>query len=249
MAVKLSKADELSQMNTAELKYQILELTKDRDIEPLNKKVLFYQNELSPLFEELSRRNPFPTPEEQEPVVLGVWTPVWSTIPFQDILPGRIHDQSYQIFHPDGYYANIARYAPGDKFSFLKDISKRLLAYDLMVLQKFEVQNGQWHIQNVGIEQAFRIREVPLDIDKAESWFTAIVQSKLQRTDPLKAPNLSNLDQTLVKKVKKAFLAIPQLEHLYIDDDFRLIKTQREAKQRPSYTVAVRPLLTIPHGT
>ncbi len=247
MAVKLSNADELSHKSTAELKYQLLELTKDRDIEPLGKKALFYQNELSPLFEELSQRNPFPTPEEQETVVLGVWTPVWSTIPFQDIFPGRIHDQSYQIFHSDGYYANIARYAPGSKLSFLKELSKRLLVYDFMVVQKFKVQNGQWHIQNVGIEQAFRIRGFPLDVDKAESWFTAVVQSKLQKNDSLNAPNLSNLDQSVVKKVEKTFLAIPQLEHIYIDHDFRLIKTQREAKQRPSYTIAVRPLLTVSH--
>jgi len=49
-----------------------------------------------------------------------------------------------------------------------------------MVIQKYEVQNGNWYIQNVGIEQAFRNREIPLDIDKAEDWFTALVKSKLE---------------------------------------------------------------------
>ncbi len=243
MIAELPIPGKLSQMSTEELKNKLLELTKGRDIEPLNQKVLFYKNELEPLFEELSRRNPLPTAEEQVPIVLGVWSPVWSTIPFQDTLPGRIHDQSYQIFHDDGYYANIARYAPGHQRSFLQKLSSILMAYDFMVLQKFAVQDGQWSIQNVGIEQTFRLRGVPLSIDKAESWFTAVVRSQLQASfqkDSPKVPELKNLNQKTAKKFKKIFLATPRLEHLYIDDDFRLIKTQREAKQRPSYTIAIR---------
>jgi hypothetical protein len=192
----------------------------------------------------LSRRNPFPTAEEQVPICLGVWSPVWSTIPFQDIFPGRLRDQSYQIFHDNGYYANIARYAPGHQLSFLQKISSTLVAYDFMVLQKYTVKDGYWHIQNVGIEQSFRIGGIPLDIEKAENWFTTIVESRLQephrKANSLKAPELKNLDKSTTKKFQKIFLATPQLEHLYIDHEFRLLKTQRESKQRPSYTIAVR---------
>ena len=244
MTGQLTSADKLNKMSTAELKNELLALTKGRDVESLNKKVLFYKNELEPFFEELSRRNEFPIAEQQVALVLGVWSPVWSTIPFQDILPGRIGEQSYQIFNDNGYYANMARYALGNQLPFLQKLSSKLLAYDLMVLQKFEIKNGQWRIQNVGIEQAFKIRGLPLDIDKAENWFKAVVQAKLQtassKIDLPEAPNLENLDKSTAKKFEKIFLAIPQLEHLYIDRDFRLIKTQREAKQRPSYTIAVR---------
>lgn len=241
---KVLSPDQLSHRSTEELKHELLQLTKNRDTEPLNQKVLFYNNELAPIFEELSRRNPFPNAEDQVSLVSGVWSPIWSTIPFQDILPGRIHEQSYQIFHDDGYYANIARYAPGHRLSLWQNISLRLLAYDLMVLQKYEVKNGQWYIQNIGIEQAFRRRNKPLSFDIAEDWFTVVVKSNpkvsSQTTDAPKAPLIENLDKSTVKRFKKIFLATPQFEHLYIDRDFRLVKTRREAKQRPSYTIAVR---------
>lgn len=234
--------NDLNKLSTEELKDKLLELTKDRDTDPLSKKIHFYKDELKPFCDELSRRNELLNAEEQLPIVVGVWLPVWSTIPFQDILPGRIHDQSYQIFHNDGYYANIARYVPGHKVGFLQKLSSFLLVYDLMLIQKYDVQNGQWFIQNVGIEQAFRMRS-PLTADKAEDWFTKIAESKLKtsaQTDPLQAPELKNLDEATVKKFKQTYLATPQLEHLYIDRDFRLVKSQREAKQRPSYTIAVR---------
>lgn len=242
MSGKVLSADELLLMSTAELKHKLLQLAQDQDTEPLSKKVLFYKTELQPLFEELSRRNPFPTPKAQLSIISGVWSPVWSTIPFQDSLPGRIHDQSYQIFHDDGYYANIARYAPGHQSSFLQKFSSLLLAYDFMVVQKFAVQNGQWIIQNVGIEQAFRIAGIPLSINRAESWFTAIAAKfkSGQTIDASQAPNLKNFDKSTTKKFAKIFLATPQLEHLYCDPDFRLVKTRREAKQRPSYTIAIR---------
>ncbi len=233
---------ELNKLSTEELKSKLLELTKDRDTDPLSKKIQFYKNELKPFCDELSRRNELLNAEEQLPIVVGLWLPVWSTIPFQDILPGRIHEQSYQIFHNDGYYANIARYVPGHKVGFLQKLSSFLLVYDLMLIQKYDVQNGQWFIQNVGIEQAFRMR-YPLTADKAEDWFTKIAESKLKtssQTDPLQTPDLKNLDEATVKRFKQAYLATPQLEHLYIDRDFRLVKSQREAKQRPSYTIAVR---------
>lgn len=244
MIEKLASVSELTQKNTSELKNYLLAITKGKDTESLNRKTLFYKNELSPIFEELSRRNPFPKAEEQASIILGVWAPVWSTIPFQDIVPGRIGEQSYQIFHDNGYYANIARYAPGHQLSFLQNISAKFLAYDLMIIQRYEVQTGQWYIQNVAIEQALRKRDIPLDIDASEDWFTATVKSKSkvfsEKNNFSEAPDLHNLDKSTAKKFTKAFLSIPQLEHLYIDSDFRLVKTQREAKQRPSYTIAVR---------
>jgi len=244
MIEKLASASDLTQKSTSELKNYLLAITKGRDTESLNRKTLFYKNELSPIFEELSRRNPLVNAERQASIILGVWAPVWSTIPFQDIVPGRIHEQSYQIFHDNGYYANIARYAPGHQLSFLQNISAKFLAYDLMIIQRYEVQTGQWYIQNVAIEQAFRKRDIPLDIDASEDWFTTTVISKSkvfsEKADFPEAPDLHNLDKSTVKKFTKAFLSIPQLEHLYIDSDFRLVKTQREAKQRPSYTIAVR---------
>ncbi|MGQ4647942.1 hypothetical protein [Lyngbya aestuarii] len=237
-------SDNLSHWSTEELKSKLLVITQNRDAEPLNKKVLFYKNELAPFFEELSRRNPFPEAEEQIPLVMGIWSPVWSTIPFHDILPGRSREQSYQIFHDDGYYANIARYAPGQKLPFLQKLSAFLLAYDFMILQKFEVQNGQWLIQNIGIKQAWRIRAIPLNIEKAGDWFNTAVQSTLNKSsqiiDSTKAPQLENVDSITAKRFKKTFLATPEFQHLYIDHDFRLVKTRREAKQRPSYTIAVR---------
>lgn len=237
-------ANELSYRTTEEIKNELLELVKDRDTDPLNEKVLFYTNELAPIVEELSRRNPFPIVEDQVSVVLGVWTPIWSTIPFHESLPGRVREQSYQIFHDDGYYANIARYSPGHKFSLLQNLSSLLVSYDFMVLQKFQVQNGQWYIQNVGIEQAFRKRDIPLSIEDAEDWFTTVVKSRFksesQKLDLPKALKLENLDRNTVKKFEKTYLATPHLEHLYVDRDFRIVKTQREAKQRPSYTIAVR---------
>jgi len=241
--LKVLNPDELSHWSTEELKQEILQLTKNRDIEPLNQKVLFYKNSLAPLFEELSQRNPFKRAEDQVSLVLGIWSPIWSTIPFQDTLPGRIRDQSYQIFHDDGYYANIARYAPGHKIPFLQKLSSIFYAFDLMLLQKFEVIDGQWQIQNIRIEQAFRIGAIPLNLDQADEWFTSVVKANPKGDSQIelaKAPQLTNLDESNLKRLKKSFMATPQFEHLYIDQDFRLVKTKREAKQRPSFTVAVR---------
>ncbi len=237
--------DDLSHRSTEELKQELLRLTSTRDTDSLNQKVRFAKNELAPLFDELSKRNPFPNAEDQVSLVLGDWTPIWSTIPFQDTIPGRIRQESYQIFHNDGYYANIARYAPGLKIPFLRKLSSILFAYDLMIVQQFKIVEGQWYIQNIGIKQALRSRAVPLSRDKAEKWFAKFMDSRLQEPsqtkDSFKSPSLANLDQvSTAKRFQKTFEAIPQLEHLYIDGDFRLVKTRREAKQRPSYTIAVR---------
>ncbi|MEH2246802.1 hypothetical protein [Nostoc sp.] len=235
---------ELTYWSTPEIKNQILELVKGRNVEPLKAKVEFYKNELAPYFTELSRRNPFSKVADQVAIVTGVWMPIWSTIPFQDILPGRIYEQSYQIFHNDGYYANIARYAPGHQSGFWEKFASRLPAYDLMVLQKYSVRDEQWDIKNVGIFQAWRNREIPLKIDDADEWFTTTVESKFKEAAPnidlRQELKLKDMDRNTVKKFEKAYLATSFLEHLYIDNDFRLVKSQREATQRPSYTVAVR---------
>lgn len=241
-AVRLD--DRLSSLSTEALKAEILSLTKDRDGEPLKEKVAFHKNELVPYFEELQRRNPYPAVEDQIPVVLGVWTPVWSTIPFHDALPGRVHDCSYQIFRDNGYYANIARYAPGNRYSLLRKLSAFLVAYDFMVMQKFEVRDGEWFIQNVAIEQKLGRRIIPLTIERAANWFDSVLQSRwnelTEKTELPKELKLENLDKNTIKKFEKTYLAIPKFEHLYVDHDFRVVKTQREAKQRPSYTIAVR---------
>ncbi|MGB3757083.1 MAG: hypothetical protein WBA07_12010 [Rivularia sp. (in: cyanobacteria)] len=236
-------SQQLNQKSTEELKQELLQLTEDKDSQPLKQKVEFYQKCLAPIFEELSQRNPYPQPEEQIPLILGVWKPIWSTIPFQDTLPGRLSEQSYQIFHDDGLYANIARYAPGNKLKlgWLQKLASVFLALDLIIVQKYRVEKGEWLIENIGIKQALRWQKFPLTIKKADNWFTKIVQSRFQKAVQKDTQvELKNLDSSTAKKYKTALGATPQFEHLYIDNDFRLVKTRREAKQRASYTIVVR---------
>ena len=231
---------QLSEYTTAELKQKLLRLTQDKDVLPLKQKVEYYQQQLAPIVTELSQRNPFPQAEDQVALVLGVWTPIWSTIPFQDVLPGRVLEQSYQIFHIDGYYANIARYAPGNKlkFSWLQKLASVLLAFDLMVIQKYQVKDGQWQIENIAIKQAIRWQGVDLTSAKADGWFNKVAHHL--SADASSEIELKNLGNSTAKKFKTAFRATPKFEHLYIDRDFRIVKTKREAKQRPSYTIAIR---------
>lgn len=232
---------QLSQNSTVELKQKLLELTRERDFQPLKQKIQFYQEYLEPIVTELSRRNPVSRAEEQLDFIIGVWKPVWSTIPFQDILPGRIREQSYQIFHDNGFYANMARYAPGSKLKlgWLQKLAELLLAFDLMIVQKYRVKDGQWQIENIGIKQAIRWQGVALTTSQADSWFTKAVQS-YSTADIATKVDLKNLNHSTAKKLKTSFGATPQFEHLYIDRDFRIVKTRREAKQRPSYTIAIR---------
>ncbi|MFN6562100.1 MAG: hypothetical protein RMY28_020225 [Nostoc sp. ChiSLP01] len=240
----ITTSKKLTSWSTVEIKNNIIEIVKGRDLDPLKAKVEFYKNELAPYCAELSQRNPFPKVAEQVAIAIGVWIPIWSTIPFQDILPGRIHEQSYQIFHNDGYYANIARYAPGHQSGFWRKFASKLPAYDLMILQQYSVENEQWNIKNVGIFQTLANREVPLTIEDADKWFTKNVESKLKKAsskiDLQQELELEDMDRNTVKKFEKAYLATSFLEHLYIDNDFRLVKSQREATQRSSYTIAVR---------
>jgi len=238
--INVVNSNQLSSQSTSELKAELLERVKGRDTDSLNTKVQYYKNILTPYIEELTQRNPYPVVAEQISLVLGVWTPVWSTIPFHDTLPGRSREQSYQIFHDDSYYANIARYTPGQN-TFWQKLSTKLPAIDLMVMQKYAVRDNKWYIQNVGIEQSFRNREVPLSIEDAESWFSSVVSNKFQSVQEELPQALDlKLDSKTIKKLEKTYLATPQLEHLYVDRDFRIVKTQREAAQRPSYTIAIR---------
>lgn len=235
-----SNTDRLSQYSTAELKQKLLQLIQDKDIQPLKQKVEYYQQQLAPIVTELTQRN-LPQPKDQVALVQGVWTPIWSTIPFQDLLPGRVSEQSYQIFHDDGYYANIARYAPGNKLKlgWLQKLASVLLAFDLIIIQKYQVKDGQWLIENIGIKQAVRWQRADLTSAKADAWFTKVVPNLSAAATSSKI-ELKNLNSSTAKKFKTAFRATPQFEHLYIDRDFRIVKTKREAKQRPSYTIAIR---------
>lgn len=229
----MTNQSELSQRTTEDLKQAVLQLVAGRDADPIGRKVQFYNAELAPLVAELEQRNPVPNPIDQIDTVQGVWLSIWSTIPFQDIFPGRIRDQSYQIFHPDGYYANLARYKPGARLPILRSLSAWLLAYDFMLIQRYEVKDQQWDIQNVGVEQALRVRAKPFTVEVADAWFTKAVA----------APKLAQLkyrDQSTEKKVNKILAATPMLEHLYCDREFRIVKSQREANQRPSYTISIR---------
>ena len=226
----------LNQLSTEALKQELLRLTAKRDTETLSQKVQFFKETLAPLFEVLSTRNPCPQVEAQAALVIGTWKPLWSTIPFQDTIPGRLREQSYQIFHADGYYANIARYAPGKQLPLMKHLPAFLFAYDFMIIQQYQIANAQWYIQNVAIQQQLRLGPMPLSPERAEAWFTRVATRKDLGT----VPNFEHLDQKTAKRFSTIFQATPQLEHLYIDSEFRLVKSQRSPKQRPSYTIAVR---------
>jgi hypothetical protein len=228
--------ESLHQLSTEALKQELLRLTAKRDTEALSQKVQFFKETLVPLFEVLSTRNPCPQVEAQAALVIGTWKPLWSTIPFQDTIPGRLREQSYQIFHADGYYANVARYAPGKQLPLMKHMPSFLFAYDFMIIQQYQIANAQWYIQNVAIQQQLRFGPVPLSPERAEAWFTKVAAQK----DLGAVPDFANLDPKTVKRFTTIFQATPQLEHLYIDSEFRLVKSQRSPKQRPSYTLAVR---------
>lgn len=229
----------LDVLSADQLKAALLEQVQDRDQEPMSRKVKRVGQDLDPYFQALSRLNPHPDPQDQEPLLPGIWISIWSTNPFQDIFPGRIPDQSYQIFAESGYYANIARYAPGSRVPILKLLMERLLAYDFMIIQKFKIQEGQWLIENVAIKQALRWRQQPLDSTRAQNWFQRAL-NPLQKGSDHSSTSPKAKDKRTAKQFEQIAKARPYLEHLYIDPHFRLVKTQRDPKQRPSYTVATR---------
>ncbi len=253
----------IAEADTASLKSSLLKQVEARDAEPMAKKVRFANETLMPLFNELAKRNPTPELSQQVPLLKGVWFPVWSTNPFEDILPGRVHDESYQIFGDNGYYANLARYKPGRKIKLLSWLSRWLLSYDLMIMQSYSVQasgDGEpahplaldqtdqdyWDIQNVSIQQALRFGSISFSTEAAQAWFDKAVV-KHQKTPESKRlistpSGRDNRASTKVsnKQYQQISKARPRLDNLYIDQAFRLVKTQREKSQRPSYTVAVR---------
>jgi hypothetical protein len=235
---------DLTMLSTEALKKRVLELVEGQDDRRLSEKLVLLENTLAPYFAELTRRNPFPRPEDQVAAVMGVWTPVWSTIPFHHALPGRISSQSYQIFRRLGYYANMAHHAPGYQNQLLNKLTPLSMACNLMLVQRFEIVDGRWQIENIGIELARGRRDKGLSIDDAEAWFDAVLEQKLNHDDKntaeRDAPDLAGLDAASAKRLEKSFQAKPVLENIYMDGNLRLIRSQREAKQRPSYTIGIR---------
>ncbi len=249
----------LTAAETSSLKSTLLNQVEARDAEPMAKKVRFANEILMPLFNELEKRNPTPELSQQIPLLKGVWFPVWSTNPFQDILPGRVHHESYQIFNDNGYYANLARYKPGRKTQLLSWLSRWLLSYDLMIMQSYSIQTqgtgepdhplapsqpnqAYWDIQNVSIQQALRFGSISFNAETAQSWFNRAVakHQKAPELQPQASMPTRRTNRVATKQYQQISKARPQLDNLYIDPEFRLVKTQREKSQRPSYTVAVR---------
>ncbi|TVQ13935.1 MAG: hypothetical protein EA368_01605 [Leptolyngbya sp. DLM2.Bin27] len=249
----------LAEASTASLKASLLAHVEGRDAEPMGKKVRFANDTLMPLFDELKTRNPTPDLYQQIPLLKGVWISVWSTNPFQDILPGRINHESYQIFDDSGYYANLARYKPGQKAPLISWLSRWLLSYDLLIMQSYSVQTqaetdssqpaaprstGQdyWDIQNVCIKQSLRFGSRSFSPEAAQNWFTKTVANYQQPADSYQLSTIASPESGRItaKQYQQISKAKPQLDNLYIDPNFRLVKTQREKSQRPSYTVAKR---------
>ncbi len=264
------EATDLAEADTSTLKSSLLHQVEGRDSEAMGKKVRFANQTLMPLFNELEKRNPTPDLNQQIPLLKGVWVSVWSTNPFQDILPGRVPHESYQIFDDSGFYANLARYKPGQKAPLLSWVSRWLLSYDLMIMQSYSVQtqaaqnptnqtplaasaaqHDYWDIQNVGIQQVLRVGSRSFSAETAKHWFDQAVAKHATSDNPQRQPSLATprANRITTKQYQQIAKARPQLDNLYIDSEFRLVKTQREKSQRPSYTVALRlngPLNTSP---
>lgn len=238
------------------LKARILEIVTGRDEDVVSKKIALLDDTLMPLFQALAQLNPVPEAKQQIPLMQGLWYCFWSTIPFQDILPGRVHEQSYQIFSDNGLYANLARYRPGHKQPFFNKISKFLLSYDLMILQTYALNDTvdadrtsepaqvlhQWDIENVGIKQRLRIGSTSLNADQVNDWFQQATTQYQKRPEKHEAIPMRGVNNTMRKRYEKVYKARPCLEHMYIDSNFRLVKSIREKNQRPSYTIAIRQL-------
>lgn len=225
----------IAKADTSSLKSSLLKQVESRDADPMAQKVRFANETLMPLFNELEKRNPTTELSQQIPLLKGVWFPVWSTNPFQDILPGRVHHESYQIFDDNGYYANLARYKPGRKSQVLSWLSRWLLSYDLMIMQSYSVQTqaagksahslapdqtGQeyWDIQNVSIQQSLRLGSISFNAETAQSWFNrAVVKHqktpKLQQQDSLPTQRTNRVAAEQYQQISKAR---PRLNNLYI---------------------------------
>ncbi|MEH2140995.1 hypothetical protein [Nostoc sp.] len=241
----LLQKNQLSVTKTLKVKNEILARVQDRKPETLNAEMKFYKTELLPYFIKLSQHNPVFSVTEQLRLLVGVWTPIWSTISFHESLPKRIQEQSFQIFQRDGYCASIARYILGKESSLSQNFESNLPAYDFMVIQKYGVQNGKWCLQNIDRFQAFKNREIPLTLESVYNWFTNVVNNKVKLNASKlalpKAVKLENLEINHANEFQKTSLATSQVfENLYIDNDWRLVKTQTDASHLPNYTIAVR---------
>lgn len=242
------QGDDLESWSTAELKARVLALVDGRHDAKQSDKLALLDQHLAPLFSELSRRNPIPRAEDQVTAVQGVWTPAWSTIPFHDAIPGRVFDQSYQIFREDGFYANIAHHVPGQKGGLLEKLRSVLAGCDLMIIQKYDIVDGRWLIRNIGVEVSVVRADRDLDIPSAKAWFADVMRKKGDRyqetadsgTSDLGTPDFSALDPAAAKKLGKTFKAQPEMTNVYMDRDLRLVTSRREQNQRPSWTIGVR---------
>ena len=120
----------------------------------------------------------------------------------------------------------------------------RNFSLNLMLIQKYEIQGQTWQIENIAIKQALKLGASSLTLGKAQAWFEKVMAFPIQEMDTnsmkVKLPFSKKATQKASKQLKGAANAKPQLEHLYIDQDFRLVKSQRERKQRPSYTITIR---------
>lgn len=243
--LELLEKNQSSARKTIKFKNEILARVQDRKPETLNAEIKFYKTELLPYFIKLSQDNPAFSVTEQLRLLVGVWTPIWSTISFHESLPKRIQEQSFQIFQRDGYCASIARYILGKESSLSQNFESNLPAYDFMVIQKYGVLNGKWGLQNIDRFQAFKNKEIPLTLESVYNWFTNVVNTKVKlNASKLALPktvNLENLEINHANEFQKTSLATSQVfENLYIDNDWRLVKTQTDASHLPNYTIAVR---------
>lgn len=226
------------------LEKKLIDLSSGKDSNPLSKKVAYYDKVISPIVKELAKYSLYPTPESQLSALAGVWRSLWTTAPFQDIIPGRLRDQSYQIFDESNYYANIARYLPTTHFKFLSSFF--IPVYDLMILQQIKVENSQWIIQNIGVKQAVHKQSVStLTSEKAQEWFKEILLLELKNDGSneilfLAEPESNEMNKKWHRMLKSTYKAKPFFEHLYMSRNLRIVKTHREANQRASYTIAVR---------
>lgn len=237
--------NKLSASKKRKFKKEILARVQGRNPDYLDDEINFYKTELLPYFIKLSEHNPVASVTEQLRLLVGVWTPIWSTISLHESLPKRIQDQSFQIFQRDGYCASVARYIMGKESSLSHNYQSNLPAYDFMVIQKYGVQNGKWYLQNIDRFQAFQNREIPLTLESVYNWFTNVVNTKVNLNSPKddlpKVLNLDNIEINHPNEFQKTSLATSQIfENLYIDNDWRLVKTQTDSSHLPSYTIAVK---------
>ena len=224
---------------------KLLHLVLGNDNKPVRDKSRFYMEKIQPLINEMASSTPLSTPTAQYEELPGTWLSVWTTIPFLDMIPGRVHETSYQIFSEQhNYYANVARYFPTSKNRVLKSLFEP--AYDLMILQRYGLYEDEWQIQNVGIKQKVHYRKpAPMSLEQASSWFDQILDTDFSapQTDQevfLDAPEANKFNSDWAKKLGKTYKAKPYFHHLYMSPVLRCVETRREAKQKPSFTIAVR---------